>query len=65
MKEKLKQIILSRKYHVLAIATIAFFLTSKFSENALLVTFGIYVGGNVIDKGVAMIAQKKDIGGQQ
>ena len=64
MKDKLKSIILSRKYHVLAIATIAFFVTSKFSENALLVTFGIYVGGNVVEKGVAALTSIKG-GGQQ
>ena len=43
---------------MLAVSVVAFFATNKFSENALLIAFGIFVGGNTIDKGVEAFTKK-------
>jgi hypothetical protein len=53
MKEKLINNFTSRPFLVLIIAVVAFFVTNKFSEDALTWTFLIYCGYNLGGKYIA------------
>lgn len=62
MKQKLINNFTSRPFLVLLIAVIAFFVTDKFTENGLILTFALYCGYNVADKFVKKEREHTDFG---